>query len=67
VVADVLDEPSIGPPLATLLQVRLLTAAELELDWSRAATYPPEEVADRRDMEYWRPGSVGDVIFNFWD
>jgi hypothetical protein len=61
------DDPSIGPPLATMLRVRLLTAAELDLDWSRTAAYPPAEVAYRQDMEYWRPGSVGDVIFNSWD
>ena len=62
-----IDDSSIGPLLAAMLQVRLLTAAELVLDWSRTATYPPAEVAHRADMEYWRPGSVGDVIFNFWD
>lgn len=62
-----IDDPSIGLVLATMLRVRLLTAAELDLDWSRTATYPPAEVAYREDMEYWRPGSVGDVIFNHWD
>jgi hypothetical protein len=60
------DDPSIGPPLSALLNVRLLTAAELGLDWSRAG-YPPAEVAHPQDLAYWRPGSVGDVIFNHWD
>jgi hypothetical protein len=62
-----IDDPAIGPAIAGLLRVRLLTAAELELDWSRAATHPPAEVAYEEDLKYWRPGSVGDVIFNGWD
>ncbi|MFE9500579.1 hypothetical protein [Streptomyces collinus] len=62
-----IDDPAIGPAIAALVRVRLLTAAELELDWSRAATRPPAEVAYEEDLKYWRPGSVGEVIFNGWD
>ncbi|MGW0415533.1 hypothetical protein ACWDZX_30415 [Streptomyces collinus] len=61
------DDPAIGSAIAAVSRIRLLTAAELDMDWSRAAAHPPAALAQGKDLTYWRPGSVGDVIFNMWD
>ncbi|HEX8864367.1 MAG TPA: hypothetical protein VF821_01805 [Lentzea sp.] len=43
--------------------VRVWTRAELERPF-KAAEWPG---LDPRDVRYWRPERVGDVLFNWWD
>jgi hypothetical protein len=58
-----LDVPELRRALETLTGHRVLTTAELDApfepaDWPHLAT---------GDVRYWRPATVGEALFNYWD
>ncbi|GIE90621.1 hypothetical protein SAMN06264365_12136 [Actinoplanes regularis] len=58
-----IDSPELAAVLAQTPGFRLLTTAELN---------GPVDVARwpgicLTDMRYWRPGSLGEALFNYWD
>jgi hypothetical protein len=55
------DCDALAKRVRTQLGIRLLTQAELG---QRVVSHP--EVGDK-DMRYWRPKTVGDALFNWWD
>jgi hypothetical protein len=75
VALTVSDEPEAGPVefaddaalmtalRALSLDIRVWGKAELEMPF-RADDWPD---LDARDVRYWRPQTVGDVLFNWWD
>ncbi|MFC4852960.1 hypothetical protein [Actinophytocola glycyrrhizae] len=58
-----LDIPGLHGALETILGHRVLTKADLnapfqQADWPHIAA---------TDIKYWRPTTVGEALFNFWD
>ncbi|MFS8103492.1 hypothetical protein LFM09_40845 [Lentzea alba] len=61
---EFLDDVALMAVLAELSNdIRVRTRDELEMPF-KAAEWPD---LDPRDVRYWRPERVGDVLFNFWD
>lgn len=57
------DEPDLVAILADLPGVRVLTKAELDSAFD-ATCWP--DIA-HSDIQYWRPSTVGEALFNYWD
>jgi hypothetical protein len=57
------DTPSLVAVLAEQPGFRVLTATELNGTFDAAAW--PEVLAS--DIKYWRPGNLGEALFNYWD
>ncbi|WP_186382326.1 hypothetical protein [Amycolatopsis rhizosphaerae] len=55
--------PDLVGALADLPGVRVLTEAELDSSFDLAKW--PEIVPD--DVTYWKPATVGEALFNYWD
>lgn len=45
--------------------VRLLTLSELRQDWH--GFVGKLSSAELRQIAYWKPKTIGDIVFNFWD
>ncbi|MFR9770566.1 hypothetical protein [Nocardia sp. SC052] len=58
-----IEAPDLVAALAEQSGFELLTTAELAQPFDAAAW--PE--LDRDDVRYWRPQTVGDALFNYWD
>lgn len=43
----------------------VLTLSELQQDWHNIVGELNK--AELKQIEYWKPNTVGDIIFNFWD
>ncbi|WP_409182682.1 hypothetical protein F9C11_40910 [Amycolatopsis sp. VS8301801F10] len=57
------DEPELSAVLAETAQFRVLTPTDLERpfvaeDWPHLT---------RSDLAYWKPATVGEALFNYWD
>lgn len=57
------DAPALTAALAKMSGFQVLTPAELNGPFDAAAW--PEVLAS--DIEYWRPESLGEALFNYWD
>ncbi|WP_067604464.1 hypothetical protein [Nocardiopsis listeri] len=57
------DAPALTAALAKTSGFQVLTPAELNGPFDAAAW--PEVLAS--DIEYWRPESLGEALFNYWD
>ncbi len=65
-----LDDPIFAQTAARLLApFGFMRAAELRMDLTPADRAFVANLSDRhaKDLKYWKPETVGDVIFNFWD
>lgn len=45
--------------------IYMLTLSELGQDWHGFVSQLGE--AEREQIKYWKPKTIGDIIFNFWD
>lgn len=60
---EFVDEPELTAVLAETEQFQVLTPADLERpfvaeDWPHLT---------RSDLAYWKPATVGEALFNYWD
>ena len=60
---EFVDEPELVAVLAETGQFQVLTPAELERSFS-AEDWPH---LTRSDVAYWKPATVGEALFNYWD
>lgn len=54
-----------APFVLTAPDVRLLTPDELRQDWRGCASRLGE--TEMKQIRYWKPQTVGEIVFNFWD
>ncbi|MFE3171080.1 hypothetical protein ACFXPA_26085 [Amycolatopsis sp. NPDC059090] len=60
---EFVDEPELAAVLAETDQFRVLTPADLERSF-KAEDWPH---LTRSDIAYWKPATVGEALFNYWD
>ncbi|MFD2472527.1 hypothetical protein [Amycolatopsis silviterrae] len=60
---EFVDEPELAAVLAETEQFRVLTPAELERSFA-AEEWPH---ITRSDVAYWKPATIGEALFNYWD
>lgn len=60
---EFLDEPELAAVLAETEQFRVLTPADLGQPFT-AEDWPH---LTRSDIAYWKPATVGEALFNYWD
>lgn len=60
------DYPSLANALTEITGMGVLTAAELHTPLARTdlSQLTP---AEHRQISYWKPATLGDLLFNFWD
>jgi hypothetical protein len=58
-----LDVPDLHDALAAFPGLRVLTKADLDARFTAADW--PHLTTD--DIRYWRPATVGEALFNYWD
>lgn len=61
-----LDAPDLATAFLEILDVRVLSAAELARDFGKQARAEFPHL-DPADLAYWRPGTVAEALFNTWD
>ncbi|MET9261000.1 hypothetical protein [Amycolatopsis sp. NPDC004079] len=60
---EFVDEPELAAVLAETEQFRVLAPADLERSF-KAEDWPH---LTRSDIAYWKPATVGEALFNYWD
>lgn len=60
---EFVDEPELAAVLAETERFQVLTPADLERSFN-AEDWPH---LTRSDIAYWKPATVGEALFNYWD
>lgn len=60
------EHPEFAAALAGLTDTRILTADQLQVPLSQADLSALDR-AEHDQIGYWKPATVGDVLFNYWD
>lgn len=60
------DHPDLSTAISELSDLHIATAAELSAPLSEVDLTDLSD-AEHRQIAYWNPATVGELLFNFWD
>jgi hypothetical protein len=60
------DYPPLADALTEITGMQVLTAAELHTPLARTDLSQLSQ-AEHQQISYWKPATLGDLLFNFWD
>jgi hypothetical protein len=60
------DHSDLAAAITDVFNIQFLTAGQLNAPLSRA-DLDDLSPAEHKQIAYWQPNTVGDVLFNFWD
>jgi hypothetical protein len=60
------DDPDLAAVIQEVSDLRILTTAELGQPLSRADLADLDQT-EHQQIKYWKPDTIGQLMFNFWD
>jgi hypothetical protein len=61
-----LDEPKLAAAIAEVSDLQILSEAELRQP-ADEADLSQLEATETQQINHWKPGTIGEIVFNFWD